>query len=596
MKPLRFTSEHLLIALAFLLGMGLRLINLGYAPLSDYEAKWALQALSIARGENIAIGSQPGYIMLSGFLFWIFGSSNFLARFVPALAGSCLILSPLLFRSRLKQLPTLILVFALALDPGLVGISRLAGGSMLAASCAILAIGFAINRRPVLTGIFAGLALLSGSSLWIGALALSITLLILRWRKQLPFFDESIADFLETQRSDRQSCLLRGILSMAITIALVASLFLRYPHGLGAWLLSISDFFKGWVTPSGVPALRLAAGLLVYQPLAVIFGLIGIAHIWINPSQTHLHPQLVKGLALCSILSLLTAFVYIGRSMGDLVWTLIPLWTLAALELGYLFNPVESPIIVFGEATLTFVILCITWLLFSAIASTGGVFMDWLQLAQLIGSLSLLVLAAYLFSTGWGWKVSRAGLVWGSVIFLSLYMLSATWGVSQYSAGGKRYLRQELWYPAPLTGNADLFTSALSDLSLWHTNHRNTIDIRLAVDAPSMLWILRDFSNVKQASIDTPVADISHLPPEQLPSIIITYPLDGDLNLSAAYRGQDFSWQIYPSWDGALPFPALSWLVFRNAPEESVQVTLWARADLFPGGDLEIEETSQVTP
>jgi hypothetical protein len=595
MKPTRFTSEHLLFALALLLGLGLRLVNLGQAPLSDYEAKWALQALSVARGESLTIGSQPGYIFLSGLLFWLFDSSNFLARLLPALAGSALALTPLFFRPRLGRAATLILAFGLALDPGLVSLSRLAGGPILAVGCTVLAAGFAFARRPILAGVFAGLALLSGAAVWMGLLGIGLTLFLLRWRGQNQKTSDSSSGLLEAETPAWRPLLMQGLAAVAVTIFLVGSLFFRYPQGLGAWLLSVPEFVKGWVTPSGVPALRLAASLLVYQPLAVIFGLICVGHALMSPSQDPLHKPLVFGLFLWLIVSLLLPMIHNGRSMDDLVWSLLPLWTLAALELSYLIAPGENKWASFGQAALTFILLCVVWLSFSAVVRLGA-YPDMLQVAQLVGAISLLVVSAYLISLGWGWEAVRPGMVWGSAAFLVLYMLSATWGVSQYSAGGKKLTRQEFWYPAPLTGNADIFISALDDLSLWHTNQRNAIDIRLAVDAPSMLWALRNYPNVKTASTQTPVLDLANLPPEALPSIIITYPLDSDLNLSAVYRGQDFSWQVYPAWDTVLPPSFPLWLTQRKAPEQSVQVILWARADLFPGGTLTSNEAEQTSP
>ncbi len=596
MKTTRFTSEHFLFALAVLLGLGIRLVNLGKIPLSDFEAKWALQALSVARGESLTIGSQPGYVLLSGLLFWLFHSSNFLARLLPALAGSALILAPLFFRPRLGRTPALILAFGLALDPGLVSISRLAGGPMLAAGCAVLAAGFAYRRRPIATGVFAGLALLSGASLWTGLLGAGLTILLLRWRKQNPEFSDSTDSLLKPKNPFWQPDLKLGIASAAITIFLVGSLFFRYPQGLGAWLLSIPEFLKGWVSPSDVPALRLAASLLVYQPLAVFFGLICVGHVLIFPAQNHLPKPLVYGLFLWLVISLLIPIIDPGRSMSDLVWSLLPLWTLASLELAYLIKPGDNRLVSFGHAALTFILLCVVWLIFSAVAEYSGGIPETLQMAQLVGSIVLLVVAAYLISLGWGWEAARPGLAWGSIAFLGLYILSATWGVSQYSVGGEKFNRQELWYPTPWAGNADLLTSALGDLSLWHTNNRNAIDIRLAVDAPSMVWVLRDYPNIKMASIQTPALDLENKPAEELPSIIITYSLDRDLNLSAPYRGQDFAWQTYPDWDSALPPSFLSWLVHRHAPSQSYQVILWARADLFPGGSLTSNDTGQISP
>ena len=60
--------------------------------------------------------------------------------------------------------------------------------------------------------------------------------------------------------------------------------------------------------------------------------------------------------------------------------------------------------------------------------------------------------------------------------------------------------------------------------------------------------------------------------------------------LAQAYRGQDLILQWYPGWQGALPSPLLPWLTYRQAPLAQLQVVLWARVDIFPGGTLEMLE------
>src|SRR5512146_1342808 len=175
----RFRYEPLLYALAFLLALAVRLVKLDAAPLSDAEARWALQALGVAQGTRPLLGSQPAYILLTSVLFYLLGAgTNFLARLVPALAGSALVLAPALFAHRLKPRVSVILAFLLALEPGLVGLSRQAGSGILAVAAVLLAWGFWENRKPVWAGIFAGLALLSGSFLWPGLIGLGVTWLI----------------------------------------------------------------------------------------------------------------------------------------------------------------------------------------------------------------------------------------------------------------------------------------------------------------------------------------------------------------------------------------------------------------------------------
>ncbi len=135
MKANKITTEHLLYGLAFLLALGMRFFQLGAAPLSDTEAGWALQALSTSHGAVAALGAQPAYILLTSQLFSIFGDTNFLARFLPALAGSLIIWLPYYFRDWMGDTSWLrraglIMAFGLAIDPGLVSLSRQAGSLM----------------------------------------------------------------------------------------------------------------------------------------------------------------------------------------------------------------------------------------------------------------------------------------------------------------------------------------------------------------------------------------------------------------------------------------------------------------------------------
>ena len=128
MKPFRHQTAFYVIA--FLLALAVRLIRLGTWTLTDIEAQWALQALGVAQGAHPALGSQPAYVLLTTIVFFFYGGgTNFWARFVPALAGSCLVFVPFLFRERLKPRPSLILAFFLAFDPGLVALSRQAGSA-----------------------------------------------------------------------------------------------------------------------------------------------------------------------------------------------------------------------------------------------------------------------------------------------------------------------------------------------------------------------------------------------------------------------------------------------------------------------------------
>jgi len=184
---------------AFLLAVALRFIQLGALPLTDIEANWALQALALARGEKILLGVQPGYILFTSLPFYLFESTNFLARFVPASAGSFIIFLPYFLhkiphpnlppkgegtvlspleeerRERARGRVAIIAAFLLAIAPGLVAVSRQANGTMLAVTFGAFAWGLWQNGKIRWAGAFAGIALLGGPSVWMGLLGIGLT-------------------------------------------------------------------------------------------------------------------------------------------------------------------------------------------------------------------------------------------------------------------------------------------------------------------------------------------------------------------------------------------------------------------------------------
>jgi predicted membrane-bound mannosyltransferase len=116
--------ETILYLFAFLLALGLRFVRLGELPLTDSEARLALDALSIVKGGSPALSSHVSYTNLTAVLFFVFGSFHFLARFWPALAGTALVFVPLLFREQIKPNVAILLAFFFAIDPALVALSR----------------------------------------------------------------------------------------------------------------------------------------------------------------------------------------------------------------------------------------------------------------------------------------------------------------------------------------------------------------------------------------------------------------------------------------------------------------------------------------
>ena len=585
MKSRRFTVEHCLFGLALVLALIIRLWGLGAKPLSDFEAGWAIQALSVAHGEQIAFGAQPGYIFPTGLMFWLMGSNEFLARLWPALAGSLLVLVPFFLRNRLGHGAALVAAFGLAFDPGLVALSRLAGGTMPAIGFGLLALSLAFEQSWVATGVFAGLALLSGPAILQGLLILifawGMTKILDKVRSQ-SFRSET--SWFNAMTGDN---LRRVGITAAGVILLVGTLFFRYPQGLGAWVSALPAYIQTWTSTSDIPWQRFLAALVVYQPLALFFGLVGAALAWTHLRDGAEWVWLSIFSTLGLVAAILIALVTPGRSIADLGWVLALLWILAGIGMASICpsEPYEKRIVI-GLAMAFFILMAFLWLQLATISQLiPGMRLDYVRLIVFLALILLGGLLTWLVSAGWSWRVARLGLAFGLACSLGVYTFSNVWGIVQLKQELQEVERQELWTEYPLTGQASLLLNTIGDLSEWKTGRREVLDITVAVDVPSIRWALRSFSNIKFLADHQ---SLTHLGEGGigLPSLILTRQEDEVPNLTVVYRGEGFGWWMRPDWPGALPPDFLRWLVFRQATWQTEQVILWARGDLFPGGSV----------
>jgi len=578
MKEYKIKTENLLYWLAFLLALGMRFFMLGDTPLADAEASWALQALGLVHGETAALGAQPAYILLTSQLFSIFGDTNFLARFLPAMAGSLIIWLPYYFRnwmgdSRWLRRAGLIMAFGLAIDPGLVSLSRQAGSLMPAMTFTLLGLASLYNRRMIWVGILAGLALLSGMAFLQGVLILGISwgFYRLAWRKS---FQAQRGEF--DHEPPTESISSRSIMvllaALAGTVLAVGTLYLRFPGGLGALAETIPAFVNAWIKPSGIPVLRLPASLLVYQPMLLIFGLFGAVHIWFGGPDDQRIRRFVSGLSIWTVVALLLPLLYAGRQVGDMAWALIPLWALTAVEISrLLITELEDSLtrlVAAGLGVLLFVLAVVSWINLLAIGRNQvNVVVYW---AIIIGAFLLGFIAFLLVAVAWSTSAARIGAVGALCLIFGLWLFSNSWGMAIVRKNGA----QELWPIPATTGQADLLNDTLSDLSSWDTGLKDQLEIVTLVDSPALKWDLRHFPNVRFGST---------LSADETPAVVIT-PKDADFpSLSEKYRGQDFIWKLTPGWQGVFPPNLINWLAFRQAPLNQERIILWARSDIFPG-------------
>jgi hypothetical protein len=391
------------------------------------------------------------------------------------------------------------------------------------------------------------------------------------------FQKEEAGQGVESLRGDNlKTALIYG----GVTILLAGTMFLLAPNGLSAWLNSLPVYLSGWARPSGVSAGRLLFALLAYQPLALLFGLTAFARGWVQRRKRYIR------LSLWFLAALLVASFFPARQVGDLAWTLIPLWTLAALELSNhtrIFIGERREVA--GMAVLILILLTFAWLDYAGIAldplnpvnltsnavQVGGrVLFDGLpptRYVLLVSVLLLLVVCIVMVGLGWSVRTARLGSVWGLVAALGLYSLGMAWGAT----GLRTPDGWELWWPDKMPAQAALLLQTVNEQSEWSTGNTTSQEVTLLeIDSPGLEWLLRGRILRKVSALDL----------EEAPAIVISPQTDA-LNLPIAYRGQDFSWRRAPQWDIAGIYEWIRWSVFRDLPYEAETVIVWVRNDLF---------------
>jgi len=566
MNSPRLKNEGWFYWLAFLVALGFRFIQLGATPLTDSEASLALQALHIAQGKDPLLSPQPVYILFTSIFFLVIESTNFMARFLPALVGSALVFAPWFFREKLKPRPALILAFFFAFDPGLVALSRQSSGTILAVTFLLFAWGMWRNGRAIPAGIFAGLALLSGPSVWSGLLMLTLTLVFLQGMNARQNNTVSLAQY------DARTTLV----SFIATLLLAGTRFFTTPNGLSAGLSSLPTYLSGWVATSVFTPGRVLLVFAAYEPLGILLATLALIRGFRLRS-----PRVIR-LAVWLAVSLLLAVFY--RQTSELVWAIIPVLILAARELSRSFDIHPEERVEFGVvAGAVMILLVYIWFNVANIAlnpyeqipSTsmplfGRVFEMPIgpRYIILLGASLILVICLVLVAFGWSARTARVGATWSFSLFLGIYTIAAAWGTS----GMRMQNGVELWSPDQPPVQPDLLLSSVDDVSMFSTGHIESQPVTiLGIQSPALEWVLRDHE----------VETISTLDPQIAPPIVIT-PLMDNLNLPSAYRGQDFTWRQPPVWDGIQQPDWIKWLVYRQLPRDTETIILWARDDLFP--------------
>lgn len=568
METRRFSIEHVLYLLAFVVAVLLRVLHLGVMPLSEYEADWALSALRILQGNAVVLEPQPIYTTFTSLLFFLFGDQEAVSRLLPAVFGSLLVLLPYFLQKMIGKRAALLLAFGMAIDPGLVAVSRLAGGPMPALMLSLFAWVAWLNGSFYWTAVLAGLALLSGPAILVGLSTLVPLLLIGFLFPGLNLSGWYKSDSLVEKREGTPSAAVIFVVCL-VTVLGVSTLFMLNPSGLGAFARTLPEYARGWIQGTGTPIVWMLVALAVYQPLALFFGVLNSFRSWRD------HDTQGRVLSVWAVSALVLSIIYPGRHAADLIWVLFPLWVLAAREMDVrLFARQPEWRISLVQAGLIFLLLILTWLNLATITpSPADQRLNLFRWLLLLGVVGLAIVATLLVGLGWSRLAAMQGLSIGLSVGFVLVLLAGSW----IGARSRQEWVATLWQPLPWVGEVDHLLDSLSDFSEWRTGRTDSLDILALNPTAGQRWALRKFQNLTYSDL---------LLPNQLPSVIISSHTEPEPQQAVAYRGQDFSWTIYPDWKGLLPENWTRWLLYRQAPVRQERVILWMRSDVFPGGEI----------
>lgn len=568
--------EAVVYLIIILVAALLRLARLDWPPLTDPEAGRALAANSL-QGNPVALDSGPSrlapgaaYEVPTAVLFLLTGATEAKARLVPAIAGVALCLTPLLARRRLGPANSLALGLLLALSPIMVTLSRTAGGTSLAGlgllSALLLLVGadgsIESSRRSSWAAAFIALALTAGPGYVHGLASLGLAAALTAiWRAR----QESPPSPLIRLSFSR-----RDLWIALIVLIALASGFGMSRGGIGDPFQSLGNWLQGWSSRGGLPVLASVLLIPVYEPILLVFGLVGALISFRRGDQAGV------AASFWALGATLALAAYPSRSAVDLLWIAFPASFLAARVLVVLAESVlaEGNWLRFGGMTVAFGVL-VAFIYLQVVAYAIGLGPELaildprLRLGIIVVAGLIGVVLLVLFGTGWSW--AAAGQTVGVVAFGALLALSSS-SVFRMNYTTKAAEGAQLWQPRVTTVGLRELTSTLDFLSKSYRDDPGGLTLEIAGSAPpSLIWALRDFGRA-------PVVPSSPAPP------VVLAPDGSEPNLRADYYGQKLEIAETNDWEGALPPDVLSWWIFHRAPVKSDNWLLLVRADVATQG------------
>jgi hypothetical protein len=302
--------------------------------------------------------------------------------------------------------------------------------------------------------------------------------------------------------------------------------------------------------------------LPAYEILPLGFGLAGMLRDILKRDVVSIR------LGIWALVAVVLTLIYPARQTGDLAWALLPLWTLAAIELGHHFDFERRNLWeLAGVVTLVISLLVFGWLDLAGVTNMDLGTQEARMRLYLLGAvLLLIILSLLLVRAGWSEKVARLGGVWAMLLALTAFTLAMSTG----AAGVREPMTAELWQPEPRTSRVDILLKVANQISDLNKGVNSQLPLTLlGVDSPALEWLFRDWQ----------VHYVSALAPDAKPEMVLSS-ID-TLSLAADYRGEPLPLTEVADWDHATPSNWLKWFIYRQMPILRQDVILWVRSDLM---------------
>jgi len=524
------------------LGTALRLWGLGQRPLSPEEADLAYRAWRFYQGLGGDPAGSPLLFHATALSFLLFGPSDYVARLIPALAGSALVGLPYLLRSRLGRVGALLVSALLAFSPSYIFFSRILGGEIIVAFgmvsflFGLLRYGENRSLRDLYLA-FAGLALslVADSEVY--------TILII----SLSFLPLLLLSGQPAGRGWRDD-LLSGLALLGAIVVLASTGGLLNPGGLQAAI----DLFPAWLSRwSGQgPWSYYLLLFLSYEPLILVLGLLGAGFVG---RRNLFSAFFVYWFGVSLILHTLMG----EKSPAALLQITLPLIFLSGMLLEEVIVSLGGRIS-WGKEGL-YLALSLPAVVYLFLQGGGYPYFEGGERSFLL-FLALFFLACVLFLS-YSW-LGREVAVRGGILLLCLVLGALTW-----RAGWRVNYGMEM--AEPLLGEAtspDIrnLVETLENLSNQRERDCHSIGITLVGENPALSWYLRGFPNTDLIStvtghITTPVVIT---PQEELPL--------------PNYRGQRFRLRSFWSSQGLGGRAFLGWYLYREGlPPLTHDIIMW---------------------